>query len=249
MAFAFLMAAAAAMPGGSNLREIVVTAVQRTFHGVVVPDLELARMRGGLRLPNGLDVSLGIDIQTRVNGLLALHTVYASEGLVTGVRVFADGANPVPIAPTTQTVSATATPGTPTLIVDRSPTGTTIIPSINTPAATVNLVNGDQSTWLSGDGQQQIPVQPNGPAIATPNGDVRLMTTDAGTVVTLQTPTLLVRQLLGQATGIVVANTANDQTINTISSVNVDLQGISPELLSSTFVAQRAALERSVMRP
>ena len=242
---ALLLAAAAATPAP----EIVVQAPHRTLPGPVVKDGELARMRGGLLLPNGLDVSIGIDIQTRVNGMLALHTVYASEGAATGVRVFADGPKPVPLAPATLSVSAAPTMGTPTLIVDRSATGTTIIPSTATPATTVNLVNGDQSTWLSGEGQTQIPVQANGPAVATPNGNVSLANTATGTVVSLQTPTLLVQQLLGQATGVVVANTADNQAIDTISSVNVDLQGLSPELLSSTFAAQRAALERAVMRP
>ena len=234
---------------GAPAPEIVVRAIPHMLPGPVVPDAELARMRGGLQLPNGLDVSIGIDIQTRVNGLLALHTVYANQGPATGVRVFADGPGPVPLAPATQSVSAAATAGTPTLIVDRSPTGTTIIPSTATPATTVNLVNGDPSTWLSGEGQTQIPVQPNGPAVATPNGNVSLASTSTGTVVSLQTPTLLVQQLVGQATGVVVANTANNQAIDTVSSVNVDLQGLSPELLSSTFAAQRAALERTVMRP
>ena len=245
-AFTFLILAATA---ATSAPEIVVQAPHRALPGAIVPDVELARMRGGLLLPNGLDVSIGIDIQTRVNGLLALHTVYASEGAAAGVRVFADGANPVPLAPATRSITASATAGTPTLIVDRSPTGTTIIPSTATPATTVNLVNGDQSTWLSGAGQVQLPVQSNGPAVATPNGNVSLASTSTGTVVTLQTPTLLVQQLLGQATGVVVANTADNQAIDTMSSVNVDLQGISPELLSSTFSAQRAALDRAVMRP
>jgi hypothetical protein len=248
MTMASMLIAAAGLTGAAP-EKIVVQGQSFAIHGTIVSDRELARMRGGVQLPNGLTVSIGIDIQTRVNGLLALHTVYASEGSAAGVRVFADGAHPVPQAPTTQTVSAGATAGTPTLVVDRSPTGTTIIPSTATPATTVNLVNGDPSTWLSGEGQTQIPVQPNESAVPTPNGEVSLEKTTSGTVVSLQSPTLLVRQLVGQATGVVVANTANNQSIDTISSVNVDLQGLSPELLSGAFAAQRAALERAVMRP
>ena len=246
MVLAFLLLVASAAEPSPT---IVVEAPHRMLPGPIVADAELARMRGGLLLPNGLDVSIGIDIQTRVNGLLALHTVYASQGPAAGVRVFADGPNPVPLAPATQSVSAAATAGTPTLIVDRSPTGTTIIPSTASPATTVNLVNGDPSTWLSGAGQTQIPVQANGAAVATPNGNVSLANTSTGTVVALQTPTLLVQQLIGQATGVVIANTGNNQMIDTVSSVNVDLQGLSPELLSSTFAAQRAALEATVIRP
>lgn len=228
--------------------EITVVAKPRAFAAPPIRDMELARMRGGLRLPNGLDVSLGIDIQTRVNGLLALHTVYASEGPAAGVRVFVDGAKPVPLAPATQTISASAVPSMPVLVVDRSPTGTTIVPTTATPATTVNLVNGDPSTWLSGEGQVQLPVTANGAPVPSPQGDVKLETNDRGAVVTLQTPSLSVQQLVGQATGVVLANSGSDRTIETVSSVNVDLQGVSPALLSGLFAAQRAALDAVVGR-
>ena len=214
-----------------------------------MPERELAAIRGGLLLPNGLAVTIGIDIQTRVNGSLALHTVYASEGVATGVRVFRDGAAPVPTAPATLTVSGGPTWGVPLLIVDRSPTGTTVLPSTQVPATTVNLVSGDQSTWLSGEGQVAVPVTPDGPPVATPDGNVSLARTAAGTTVTLQSPTLLVRQLVGQGTGVVIANTADNQMIDTVSSVNVDLKGLTPELTAGLFSAQRLALDTVITRP
>lgn len=240
-----LLAALAAAP--SN--EIIVTAPSPgPLHAAKVPDRALATMRGGVRLPNGLDLSLGIDIQTRIDGMLALHTVYASEGSQPGVRVFTDGAKPVPTAPTTQTLTSQAIAGVPLLIVDRSPSGTTIVPANAVAAATVNLVNGDQATWLSGDGQTQIPVVANGPPVDATPGQVRLNVDASGAVVTLKTPTLEVRQLIGQATGVVVANAGNDRTIDTISAVNVDLRGVSPALLQGAFMAQRAALDALVGR-
>ena len=199
-----------------------------------VSNVELAMMRGGLRLPNGLDLSLGFDIQTRIDGQLALHTVYASDGANPGIRVYTDGEKPVPLAPTTATIVAGTVQGIPTLIVDRSPSGTTILPARAVGATTVNLVNGDPSTWLSGVGQVEIPVAPNGPAVAAAPGDVRLTTGSAGAIVTLSTPTLELQQLVGQATGVVVANTADNRVINTVSSVNVDLRGLSSSLIAST---------------
>lgn len=36
---------------------------------------ELGNLRGGFTLPNGMDVMAGVQIETRVNGELALHTV------------------------------------------------------------------------------------------------------------------------------------------------------------------------------
>lgn len=226
--------------------EIVVVASRpaqnRPLPGPVVADAALATMRGGLALPNGLNVAIGIDIQTRIDGLLALHTIYASEGALPGVRVFTDGLDPVPLAPATLTVTSRGTVGVPLLIVDRSPTGTTIVPTAATSAETVNLVNGDPSTWLSSEGQIQIPVTSNGPPVASQAGPVRLTTDERGAVVTLQAPMAEIRHLIGQTTGVVIANTADDRRIDTVSSVNVDLQGISPALLAGIFVAQRAVL-------
>ncbi len=227
---------------------VVTTSRVVPLPGPKVADALLARMRGGLRLPNGLDLALGIDIQTRIDGALALHTVYASEGTNPGVRVFTDGEKPVSVAPANATIKSEAVPGIPLLIVDRSPTGTTVQPTSATSAATVNLVHGDPSTWLSGEGQVEIPVVANaGPVTAAP-GAVSLTTNPAGAVVTLNTPTVEVRQLIGQATGVVVLNTGNDRVIDTISSVNVDLRGFSAPLLASTFVAQRAAIDALISR-
>lgn len=241
--FAFL--AAAAMPAPDV---VVVAPVPHAFAGPVVPDKVLAAMRGGFRLPNGLDLALGIDIQTRIDGLLAVHTVYASEGSQTGIRVFTDGLNPVQTAPATRTIETDPVPSLPVLVVDRSPTGTTVVPTSGTPGTTVNLVHGDPSTWLSGAGQQQVAVTPNGPAVSVPYGAVSLTADQSGAVVTLQAPDLEVRQLIGQATGVVIANTGSNRVIDTVSAVNVDLVGLNPALLSSSFLAERAAMDAVIAR-
>jgi hypothetical protein len=204
---------------------------------------ELASMRGGFTLPNGVSLELGIDIQTRVNGVLALHTVYASSGPNVGVRVYADGTQQLPSPPTIQNVSSPGMVSSPVLVIDRSPTGTTILPSAPTPAATVNLLSVDPTTWPSGAGQKEIPVTPGGQPVQTDNGAVSLTRTDAGDIVTLSAPDLQVQQLVGQATGIVVANTANDRVIDNVSAINVQLTGFSPQLLSSALVAERLALD------
>ena len=103
-------------------------------------DAQLASLRGGVQLPNGLMLTLGIDIQTRIDGLLALHTVYVSDGANAGVRVFTDGAAPVAGPPPTTAVPAGTVSSAPVLTVDRSPTGTTIIPGTTTTTTAVNLL-------------------------------------------------------------------------------------------------------------
>jgi hypothetical protein len=227
---------------------ILVVGQRTSFAKRSVPDEQLASMRGGIRLPNGLTLALGIDIQTRIDGVLALHTVYASDGANPGIRVYTDGTKPVSLAPTNASITSGAVPGIPLLVVDRSPSGTTIVPTGAANATTVNLVTGDPSTWLSGDGQSQIPVVANGGVVAAPPGNVSLATGPLGAVVTLSTPTVEVRQLIGQATGVVVLNTGNDRVIDTVSSVNVDLRGFSAPLLAGTFIAQRAALDALLPR-
>jgi hypothetical protein len=229
--------------------DIVVTACRNGCIASAerVPDEALAQMRGGVRLPNGLVVAIGIDIQTRVDGVLVLHTVYTSDGPNAGIRVFTDGTGAPGTAPGTTTVTTTASGGVPIVTVDRSPGGTTISPGQSTPGATINLVNGGPATWLDGEGQTPVPVTANGPAIAAAPGEIRLETGTAGASVILVTPTLEVRQLVGSATGLVVANTANDRSIETVSSINVDLQGLSPQLLAGAFAAQRMAVETTLV--
>jgi len=74
--------------------------------GPIVPDATLARMRGGVLLPNGITLTLGIDIQTRVDGTLVLHSIYNSDGPDAGIRVFTDGKDSPRAAPGTITVLA-----------------------------------------------------------------------------------------------------------------------------------------------
>jgi hypothetical protein len=52
-----------------------------------VPDGELAGMRGGMALPGGLTLDLGVDIRTMVDGELALRSVYRSDGPDAGLHV------------------------------------------------------------------------------------------------------------------------------------------------------------------
>ena len=233
---------------GLAAADIEVTARGAPLPGATVADAVLATMRGGLRLPNGLDLMLGIDIQTRIDGVLALHTVYASEGAQPAIRVYTDGGTPSAAAPATMSVSSGGALGVPLLVVDRSPTGTTIVPTGAMPATTVNLVNGNPAGWAGAAGQAEIPVVANGPTVAAAPGEVGLTVGDAGAVVTLRTPTLEVQHLIGAATGAVIANTANNRAIDTISAVNVDVQGIAPALLAGSFAAQRAALDAAIFR-
>ncbi|MET0375741.1 MAG: hypothetical protein ABW128_15980 [Rhizorhabdus sp.] len=212
-----------------------------------VPDAELATMRGGLLLPNGLNVAIGIDIQTRIDGVLALHTIYSSEGPNAGVRVYTDGTTSPSAAPGTVTV-ATGDPDWPTVSVSRTPTGTTVTaPGPDTPAS-VNIVAGPATGWLDAAGQTLVPVTANGPAVTASSGSVRLTSDDRGTQVALVTPATEIRHLVGQATGAVIANTGNDRAIDTVSTINVNLVGLPVALMNGVLLVNRIAADAAGQR-
>lgn len=231
--------AAAAMPAD----EIVVRAWRAPYRAERVSVRRLAAMRGGLQLPNGLNVAIGVDIQTRVDGVLALHTLYASEGQQTGVRVFTDGTAPTPAVPALTTVDAPAQSGAPDVTIDRSPAGPRIQPVASSAEGTVNFVNGIQATWATAAGQTEVPVTPNGPPVAGPPGAFSLKTDNDGSVVTLAAPDLEIRHLIGSATGIVVANSADNRVIDTVSAVNVDLRGAELLTLPPLMAVENLALQ------
>lgn len=228
--------------------DIVVTLPPRIHDGTPVPDPELETMRGGVQLPNGLNVAVGIDIQTRIDGVLALHTIYSSEAANAGIRVFSDGTTSPRTGPTNTAVTTGGDGAGPALVVSRSPTGTTITPNTGGPATTVNLVSGPTSGWLDAAGQTQIPVVANGAAVSTSAGTVTFARNDRGASITLAAPNVEVQHLVGQATGAVIANTGNDRVIDTVSSINVNLVGVPTGLLGNVLSINRMAAEAAGRR-
>ncbi|TCM16120.1 hypothetical protein EDF56_108108 [Novosphingobium sp. PhB165] len=155
-------------------------------------DSELDALRGGFELPNGMDVVVGVDIQTLVNGTLALRSVLNSDT------------------------------GTPVVFVGN---GSGAVSSSGTGTGTAGGVVvhvGDATTTIQPvAGEQQVSLTPNGPAVSTPSGSVQLVKNDSGSQVILNGNSLELRQMIGSLTGSIVANTANDRTIDTVVTINV----------------------------
>jgi hypothetical protein len=206
-----------------------------------VDDVALDRMRGGLLLPNGLDVAIGIDIQTWVDGSLTLHTVYASDGPQAGTRVYTDGTEATKLAPGTTTVPGSSQMGMPLILTGRSPSGTVIAVGARD-IQTVNILDAPPSNWLTGGGETLIPVRADGQPVTSDVGTITLTETGKGAQVLLKADDLEIRHLLGQATGVVIANTANDRIIESVSSVNIDLRD-APILASATFASEALSLD------
>jgi hypothetical protein len=230
-------------------RDITVTAPDAPFAAESrVSSEELARMRGGFVLPGGLDISVGLDIQTRLNGVLLLHTVLTTDGPDAGLKVYTDGKG-APTVPPAEPTEVTTVPSAPSVVVDRSPTGTTIGPQAGSSVPVkINLVTNAPSSWLSTDGQEQVPVTANGPAIQSDAGAVTLTSNSQGQVVTLSAPGLEIQHLVGLATGIVVANTGNDRNIDTVTAINVGVPSGAVALLSNAAAVNRVALSAMLAR-
>lgn len=164
-----------------------------------VSDDTLAGMRGGMTLPNGMQVGLGIRMDSFVDGQLVLRSVL-TPGSEDGLQIYTGGSDSAQ-SPQSQ--------------------------SSSTPVVTVTT-GGTGGAGPLDDGAVPLDLQPGGMA-ETPAGTIRVEPDNAGgAVVVLESPTLELRHLLGAATGQLIANSANNRQIDTITEINVDVQGPLP---------------------
>lgn len=127
------------------------------YAAAIVSDATLDTMRGGFELPNGMDISIGIQIDTLVNGSTVLRTLLTGSDGST-LQVFAGG-------PTATVNTSNASQGlsvhigsTPSAdgsasngqLVQLTPNGASVV----TDAGTVHLVqsNGQSTVVLDGGG-------------------------------------------------------------------------------------------------
>lgn len=191
-----------------------------------VPDPELAEMRGGFRLPNGIDVALTVQTQTAINGNIVLHTVFRADQGTPSLSVFAprDGeavASDRPAA--TGTASASSMP----VVTYDARNGLTVSRGA---AAGPNIALG--GTAAVPGGLQRIDTA-SGP-IATQNGVISASGAGRVQTVDLRAGDLQLSHLSGGAFGAAVANSANDRMIDTVTTVSIDLRNAGPDVVGST---------------
>lgn len=207
---------------------------------IALPDARLADMRGGIQLSDGTSVVVGIALETRVDGMLALRTQYSTE--TPGVQVFAGGPGTTIVNLPETTIPASQN-GVPEIRIERDATGTVIgaVPATIVTNIRLGVGSDAEAARLPG---VAIPVTENGVAVATALGAVRLVRTAGGTITELTGPNLAIQQLVGQATGTIVANTASNRVIDNVTWVNVAVSGnLLPSGLTSSIesVAQAVA--------
>jgi len=170
------------------------------FEGArVVADDGLASIRGGFELPNGMDIRLGITMDTLVDGRLVLSTVLTLDE-VSHLMVYGGGhAGPQ----TTGTAFLVPGPYGPSLI----------------------RFTQDTSFSRGSDGGQPLAISPNGDPVQTQWGTVRLEQTDTQSTVLFAGEGLDLRHMIGTTTGALVANTASDRVIDTMVTIDIDVRG------------------------
>lgn len=124
--------------------------------------------------------------------------------------------------------------GAPTLqVLVGDGTGSGIGAAATGPA--VAITRDGKTAELSTAGLTEVALAP-GQAIDTVAGRVRLDSLARGARVTLQADALDVSHLVGEGLGSVIANAGDGRTIDTLTTVNIDLSGVSPEALGSAML-------------
>lgn len=198
------------------------------FDQAPLADSELADLRGGIRLPNGIDAALTIETQTAVDGAIVLMTVVKIDIGAPEVAVFApaDGTS-VPTQQQQDSAGGSGSQGLPTISFDNR-NGLHIVPGAGRLPVTVardppkagsavpdNLVRIDTAT----------PVQTDGGRITAGSRSIELATSD-----------LQVLHLTGNAFGSAIANSGSDRAIDTQTTVSLDLRSAGPDVIGSAML-------------
>lgn len=211
--------------------------------GTPVPDSELALQRGGLRLPNGIDIAVTVQTQTAVNGGVVLQTVYkVDEGAPTLAISVPSAGETVPLPQSAQGAQAGAVTRSPTVSFDRT-NGLQVTPAVSTPAVALAMGSGKPA----GATQQGLTQASAGTVT-----DFGVVTENAGNgvrSVSLTAADLTITHLAGNAFGTAIVNSGNDRVIDSQTTISIDLGNFSPDTLGSAmFRVQDIALDAVALR-
>jgi hypothetical protein len=163
-----------------------------------VADGELDRVRGGFLLPNGMDVGLGITVDTLIDGRAALSTVLTIEDAAR-LSVYSSGK---PATPTSATTLLVPVPG-----------GSSFV-----------RITQDAPSAAEAGGREPVLVSAGGPPVQTPWGAIQLTQAGNQATVSLVGDGIELRHMIGPMTGAMIANTVNDRVIDTMMTVDVDIR-------------------------
>jgi hypothetical protein len=207
----------------------VLAKEQPPFAVETVPDTVLAEQRGGFRLPSGIEVTLAIDTLTAVNGAIVLHTVtkIAPGSPITSVYVPEHGET-VPLAEGRGLEQADAQPS---VTYDRQ-YGLQVLSRGASAPMHVSITN-DQAGGSKPAGLQQVDPAA---AVSVAGGVVQALTGEGLQGIEFQGPDIRILHLTGSAFGSVITNSGSDRTIETQTSLSIDLRNAGPDVLGSAML-------------
>ncbi|ARU17906.1 hypothetical protein [Croceicoccus marinus] len=189
----------------------------------------LARQRGGIRLPGGIDVSLSVDTVTAIDGRVVLQTITRIAETAPTVTAYAPvGGGGIASPAMAQTTQGTA-PG-----VSYDPrNGMTVTATI--PAVSLIMSKDSRNGAPAAiPGLQAVDLANSA---ATPNGVVRQVGEGGGSGgVELQGLDFSVMHLTGSAMGATILNSGSDRAIETSTTLYMDLSNAGPDLIGSSML-------------
>lgn len=193
------------------------------FAVAAVTETELATMRGGFRLPNGIDVALTVQTQTAVDGRVVLHTVFHADHGPPTVTVYVPRPGTVVAQPNETTTPGDAPSTMPSLRIDQRGV-VDVLPGVVEPK-TVSVTRGGSGGAIAVPAGMEIA----GDAIQ-PQANGGLQT------VKLETAELSVIHFAGRAFGSAIVNMGSDRMIESRTSVSIDLRNAGPDVLGSSMM-------------
>lgn len=209
-------------------------AIANPFGTAPVSDGMLSSMRGGFELPNGMMISVGVQIETYVDNSLALRTVLnVTDRAKAALEIVVPSAsklglsNPQVAAALPASAPVVTNPvavADPTSIVQATPvvSAIAVAPLAADPAPAAPAV---QIAAASSAGDAQMPgvIAPADVQIHSDLGVVTVEQTSSGAAVLLKGPDLQIEHMTGNATGVLIANTLDNRVIDTVATVNISL--------------------------
>ena len=192
--------------------------------GRVLPDHELAAQRGGFRLPSGIDVALTVQTQTAIDGAVVLRTVFRADQGAPTLTVSTPRAGEVVVA---QPSAAPTSTGATAMVISYDPrSGIQATPGASVPA--VSVTSGAVRTAAAAEGLQAVDA--SGAGVTTDAGVVTAARTGGIDTVQLKAADLTVIHLAGSAFGSAIANSGNDRTIDTQTTISIDLSNVGADV-------------------
>lgn len=198
------------------------------FGGAALSEEVLARQRGGIRLPSGIDVSLSVDTVTAIDGRVVLQTITRIAETAPTVTAYAPAGGGGVASPT----GAQTTQGTAPDISYDPRNGMTVTATI--PAVSL-IVSKDSRNGAPAaiPGLQAVDLANSA---ATPNGVVQQIGEGGSGGVELQGLDFRVMHLTGSAMGATILNSGSDRAIETSTTLYMDLSNAGPDVIGSSML-------------